>query len=171
MARSHTTPAREASGRTQAGNAGGDHSLAHPAPLRHAAPLVSLWIGLFGGFFAFAFQILLNFFIASYSCFSGRIPQGHSPQSWVWWTMVAVATLAFLATAMSMWAAYSSWGATHVEASRAPVRRRKDELLEIGEGRTRFMAMAGLVTSGILLATVFMNATALLIMPLCRVIP
>ena len=154
---------------------GGDESsggkMAHPARLRHATRESAIWIGLFGGLFAFAAQTVTNYAVSSHACFAGRIPYGQQPSIWVWWTLMAVTAAAICITCTSIWLACDSWRATSHEASRKPPEDRAHELLEVGEGRTRFMAMAGLVTSCILLAAIILNGTAMVIMPLCRTIP
>jgi hypothetical protein len=70
--------------------------------------------------------------------------------------MLALAVVAFFT-------AWRSWSAVHAHET-----GEEDELLETGEGRTRFMAMAGMLLGGIFILLIVMNFVTLFIMPQCR---
>jgi len=140
----------------------------HPAPQRRQVSLVGLWFGLFGAFAAWSTQAVVDYSIASFICFEGSIPSMQAPPASAWWTLIAVSGLAILISVAAVLVAYHSWRSSCHEAHANVYKDRSRELLEIGEGRTRFMAMAGLITSGLLLIVTLFNSLALFLTPLCR---
>jgi hypothetical protein len=123
----------------------------HPAPERGRAGLPALWFGLFGAPVAWAIQTLVNLPLAAHACFPAleplSLPVVGGLRGMVFGVSLVVLVVAALATAVAWrsWSrtraehqASSGWGARHEQSTAA---------LETGEGRTRFMALAGLMTS------------------------
>jgi hypothetical protein len=143
-------------------NATSRSSPEHPSPGRHAVSQPMLWFGLLAAPLAWSLEELLSYGIASYVCrmkASGveqTLTHGETPWFWV----VLVSTL-IIALAGS-WVALANWRKTRGEKGGAG-----QHLLELGEGRSRFIAMASVLTSGgFLLAFVFMFLN-LALAPLC----
>lgn len=134
----------------------------HPAPHRSAVALAALWFGLFGAPGVWSIQLMVSYAFAAHSCYPARIPL-HAPTfGWVW-TLELVVSLVALVVALAAGAtALHSWRATRTE-SEGP----KEALLEAGEGRTRFMAFAGILTSALFLLGVVLNGAALFLLPVC----
>ena len=79
------------------------------------------------------------------------------------WTLVLVVSLAALAVAAAAGGtAWRSWRTTRAERPGGP-----EHLLESGAGRTRFMALAGLLLSGLFFLGVMMAAIPLFLVPPC----
>lgn len=124
----------------------------HPAPARTRVSLAALWFGLVGGPAAWSVQTLVNLPVASHGCF----PQLHPLTSVYGYNIdgiafvVSIAALTVCIAAVSV--AWRSWHRTRDEQHRATGRANRHSAqasaLETGEGRTRFMALAGLLTSG-----------------------
>lgn len=107
-------------------------------------------------------QELLGWAIASQQCGmrsaqeAAAMVRAGSP--W-FWLLIAIAFLLALSGTLAAWTA---WRATRAEKSGSG-----HHLAELGEGRTRFLAMCGLITSaGFLLALLF-HLVQLVAAPLC----
>ena len=139
------------------------HPAAHPAPAEHRVALGALWFGLFGAPVVWSIQLMLNYGLVAYSCFPGSEPRT-TPLFGGLRITVLVAGVVALAIALAAGiTAWRSWRATRHEHPGS-----HEALLEVGEGRTRFMALAGMLVSGLFVLGVIMNAIPLFIMPLCR---
>lgn len=114
----------------------------HPSPHRHRVLRWALWFGLLGAPLAWSLQELVNVSLAGYACYPHDVPLAAPlwPQlSGISMWVEAVALVVCIAAGV---VAFASW------------RRSRDErpgdahqLLGSGDGRTRFMAMAGIMTS------------------------
>jgi hypothetical protein len=139
------------------------HPAAHPAPAGHRVALGALWFGLFGAPLVWSIQLMLNYGLVAYSCFPGSEPRS-TPLFGGLRTTVLIAGVVALAIALAAGVtAWRSWRATRHEHPGG-----QEYLLEAGEGRTRFMALAGMLVSGLFVLGVIMNAIPLFIVPLCR---
>ncbi|HET6580196.1 MAG TPA: hypothetical protein VFG66_17900 [Gemmatimonadales bacterium] len=138
-------------------------SAAHPAPAGHRVALGALWFGLFGAPVVWSIQLMLNYGLVTHSCFPASEPRT-TPLFGGLRTTVLLAGAVALAIALAAGVtAWRSWRATRHEHPGG-----QESLLEVGEGRTRFMALAGMLVSGLFVLGVIMNAIPLFIMPLCR---
>lgn len=136
---------------TAAVNEGAPSSVGHPAPERGRVALSALWFGLFGGPLAWSAQTLVNLTIASHACFPRLTPLS-TPTTGGLRGIVFVVSLAALATCVAaVIVALRAWSLTRGEqqgqSGQASGHAQSSALLETGEGRTRFMALAGLLTS------------------------
>jgi len=135
----------------------------HPAPARDQIAVGTLWFGLFGAAAAWSVQTIVNYIVASHTCFPRIYPLdvptiGRAP---LWWIVVIVSFVALVVGALGGLAAFRSWSATRHETG-----GHAHWALETGEGRTRFMAVAGLVTSAIFIIAILVNgASAVLVQP------
>lgn len=136
----------------------------HPAPERGVVALGTLWFGLFGAAAAWSVQSLVNYVVAAHTCFPRLYPLdtptiGRAP---LWWITVIVSLVALAIGVLGGLAALRSWRATrHEKGGHA------HWALETGEGRTRFMASAGLVTSGIFIIAILVNAASAIVVTPC----
>ena len=134
----------------------------HPAPHRHKVSLFALGFGLAAAPIAWAAQTIFGYVLSSQACFPGDTPRG-APR---FTAAVPIATeinvIAILVAAVAAAIAYRSWRATRDESD-----GHVNRLVEIGEGRTRFLAACGILTSlGFLIAMMF-SSLAILMVPLC----
>ena len=135
----------------------------HPAPYRDRVSLWALMFGLAGAPIAWSGQTIVNYAFSSHSCYPGSTPrtvvmEGHH---WMVWVRFAVTIAAIVIALAAMFIAFRSWSRTRHEHESG-----HEELLEVGEGRSRFMAYCGLLTSvGFLVAILF--AALSFWVPLC----
>jgi len=134
-----------------------DHNSAapqHPAPARHRVSVTALCFGLLAAPGAWIFSELLLYFISSRLCTlknpmaSAFLRKGISP----WFTIITVA--AFLLALIGVWVSLRNWLATREESHGSG-----HHLAEVGEGRTRFLAMCSMLASiGFAIAFLFIFA-------------
>jgi hypothetical protein len=135
---------------------------AHPAPRRDVVPTRRLWFGIFGGPAAWALQTIVDYGLVSHFCFPGDTPRRAPTFDALRATGIAVSVIVVVVTLLALAAAVGSWRAT-----RHGHDAEHHELLEVGEGRARFMAFAGVLLSAVFLFAVLMNALPLITNAMC----
>lgn len=155
---------REASGNrsTHAGSA-------HPAPARDKTSLTALWFGLLGAPLAWSVQTLVNFPVAAHGCYP-RLEPLAAPLTNVRALGFVVSIAAIIVCAAAGSVAWRSWrrtqGEHHGGSGRGREHTHQVSVLETGEGRTRFMAYAGIMTSAVfLLVSVMLAVTVFVVTP------
>lgn len=127
--------------------AGGDGGN-HPAPLRHRVRIGALWFGLTGAPAAWSAQLVASYAFSAHSCFPRlvplSVPQGGASTFMV--LLLAGSVIALCVGALALITAVRSWHATVLETNAST-----HEALDVGEGRTRFMALAGIFVSTVFL--------------------
>jgi hypothetical protein len=123
----------------------------HPAPHGERAGPWRLAFGAIGGPLAWGIRLMVNYAFASHACFPGGAPRTYAMVGWLWPMLIAVDAVALLVAALAALVSFSTWRSTREESDgRAP------EAIDIGEGRTRFLALWGMMTgTGFFIATVF----------------
>ncbi len=134
----------------------------HPAPSRHAVHPRSLWFGLFGGPAFWSVQLLVNYAVTAHFCYPKYLPLSAPTYGGMWAIAVMVNGLTLLGTLGAGATAIASW-----RTARDEMTGRHNALLEDGTGRTRFMAYAGMLTSGLFLFAIIMSGMSLFIVPAC----
>jgi hypothetical protein len=138
------------------------HSAAHPAPAEHRVALAALWFGLFGAPTIWSIQLMLNYSLVAHACYPASEPLSAPVFGGLRGTVIAASVVALAVALGAAATAWRSWRATRQEH-----RGGEEALLEVGEGRTRFMALAGLLVSGLFILGVIMNAIPLFIIQPC----
>jgi hypothetical protein len=122
----------------------------HPAPSRGHIALPALWFGIFGGPVAWSIQTLVNLPVASHGCYPALAPLG-APIIGVRGIAFAVSLFALAVCVAAAGVSFRGWirlRAEHQEGSgRGSEHTPAAALTETGEGRTRFMALCGVLTS------------------------
>jgi hypothetical protein len=136
----------------------------HPSPHRHSIGLAGLGFGLCGGPLAWAVQLNANYALASHACFPATAPRALPPPSWagVNGIMLVINIVALLISLAALFVAWRAWRVTREEH-----RGGSAHLLEVGEGRSRFLAACGAMAgAGFFVATI-VNTVALIWVPPC----
>jgi hypothetical protein len=140
----------------------------HPAPHRRRADIRLLLLGLAAGPFAWIVQLVLGYGLASSACYSRNAPRLRVPPSaWVGEHRLLLAiNLVCLAIALAgAGVSWLSWRRTRQEKAGGT-----GMLLEIGEGRTRFLAACGtLAAAGFAVAILFDTAEPFIIASCWRI--
>ncbi|MGE5537544.1 MAG: hypothetical protein ACM30I_02930 [Gemmatimonas sp.] len=135
----------------------------HPSPRRARADGRVVAFGLLGAPFAWALAHVVTYSVAAVVCYPGHEPRaGIGGLGWVTPPLLFVYAAGLVIAAAAGVAARRAWAASREEAH-----GHAGHAAEIGEGRTRFMALWGLMTSGVFFALMVFDAIALLLVPLC----
>jgi hypothetical protein len=133
------------------------HALAqavdHPAPARGSVPRWRLIASMALAPVSFAAQVVCSYVVASVLCREGAPPQA---------ILLVINALAIVVAVAGFVLSVSSWRATRGEkpgGARATI--------DIGEGRTRFLALCGLWGSSIFLLAVLLDLTAIAAFSAC----
>lgn len=130
----------------------------HPAPHRTQASPLSLLTAIAAGPTGWIAQLIIDYGLSSYACFPRDAPLRQSPP----WQgehllLLAVNLACLLLPVLGLVTALKSWRRTRYEKAGGA-----GTLLEIGEGRTRFLASCGMMSClGFGLAVLFNTASAL----------
>jgi hypothetical protein len=134
----------------------------HPAPAVRGVTPPALWFGLFGAPVAWSLQLLASYALVAHGCYPDAqpmtMPVVPGLKTLVLGTGVAALAVALLAGG----SAWRSWRATRHEPE-----GEHEALLEAGEGRTRFMALAGLLLGAVFVLGIVMNVVPLLLLRPC----
>jgi hypothetical protein len=134
----------------------------HPSPDRAKTGLARLLYGLAAAPTAWVAGQLVNAGLAQEACFPGTEPLANPAVAGLHLIQTVVLLISVLVCASAAIVALGAWQATRTEHSGD-----QQELLSIGEGRSRFLAFAGVLTSaGFLLGTLF-SVPALIFIPAC----
>ena len=143
---------------------------AHPAPARGRAGVGALAFGLFGGPAAWAVQTLVNLPVASHACFPNLTPLD-APTFGVRGVAFGVSVAAIAVCVAAAAVAWRAWTRTREEhqagSGRGAAHGAETALLETGEGRTRFLALAGVLTSGTFCLVSVVHAATVFLVPPC----
>jgi hypothetical protein len=144
---------------------------AHPAPHREQTGLAAVFFGLGAGPVLWSIHLVANYALASHACYSGAMPHVGPPPGAgrIWITLVVIDVIAALVTAIAGLVSWRLWRATRHETSgqAQSASHHADELFEIGEGRTHFLALWGMLTSFAFLLTIMFDLIGLFVVPLC----
>lgn len=133
----------------------------HPAPRRNRVSTALLLLSVAAAPAAWSFQLISKYALTGHYCFPGDMPHAQMPpdQAWVWPLMIAIDGLALLIAAGALAISVRSWLTTREETA--------GRLIAIGEGRARYLAMWGILTSAGFLFAVVLDLIALFVVPLC----
>jgi hypothetical protein len=135
---------------------------AHPSPHRARIGLFSLLYGLIAAPAAWIVSQIVDSGLAQEACFPGTEPLATPAFGGVHAIQAVILLAALLVSVSAALVALGAWRSSRGEQSGD-----QHALLSIGEGRSRFMAFAGVLTSlGFLVASLF-SAPALILVAIC----
>jgi hypothetical protein len=135
----------------------------HPAPQRHVLPPRQSFFALFAGPLAWFVQLNADFALASNPCFMGneRSIAPHLVHDWTWGAMIAIASAAI---AVALAATLTAWRAYRLTKEEGSGDR---DVLEIGVGRTRFLALWGICLGAGSALVIVLTALGFFVLPQC----
>jgi len=147
------------------------HAATHPAPARGRVGAGALWFGLAGGFVAWSLMTLANLSVASHSCYPQLFPLVQPSVPGTRGITFGISLVAIVVCVAATATSWRSWRATreeHQETTGAGKAHAPEHaLLETGEGRTRFMALAGVLASGTFVLVSLVHAASIFLVTPC----
>jgi len=135
----------------------------HPAPQRDRVGLVLLLFGVAIAPIAWSLQLQLGYGFASHGCYPVDAPLSAPLWQSLRPSLIALSVLAILLGISGIAVSIRSWKRTRREKPGSG-----QELLSAGEGRTRFLAMSGMLVSGLFIIAVVLETIVLLLSPVCQ---
>lgn len=133
-------------------------SIAHPAPHRQRVGMLALGFGIVGAPLAWNIELLAGAALSGHQCFPRYLPLAVPLWTGTWGFLLATSVVAIVMGIAAGLVAWRSWRRTRDE---------KPGSVHGGEGRTRFMAMCGLLSSGLFLVALVFTLAAIVLVPLC----
>ncbi|MBI1405287.1 MAG: hypothetical protein GC145_04080 [Caulobacter sp.] len=137
----------------------------HPAPHRNRARFRWLLLSLAAGPTGWICQLVVNYGLSSYACYPGDTPRRQVPLPG--WTgehllLVAVNLIALALAVAGLLVGLVLWRKAQAEKPGGA-----EQLLEVGEGPTRFLASCGMMASAAFGAAILFNTVSTLAAPVC----
>lgn len=137
-----------------------DFEVSHPSPARDRVSGLRLLAATTLAPLAWLAQLTASYFFSSETCW---VAPGGTFSSTLLWIILLILNVLFAGIGLlGFYLAYSCW-----TRSRGEKKGGKEELLQVGEGRTRFAALSALIISGIFFVAIFAEAAALFILQEC----
>ncbi len=138
----------------------------HPAPARHEVDIGLLAFGLMGGPIIWGVHFLANVTIASRACASSAILRPSASTHAALLLIDAVAAIVALA---ALYISTQAWRSTRHEGSdtRAAGMSPEHHAAEVGEGRTRFIALGGIMMSTVFFVAILFDTFAAIVVTAC----
>jgi hypothetical protein len=140
--------------------------VSHPAPERARVPAWRLLTGLVLAPTVWAIQILASYGLTSLACFPRYAPLEGTKVPGMSVIVLIGSLLALALAAVALWAAITSWRRTRGEGGGG-----RDGAADVGEGRTRFLALCGLIISALFSAAIVWEAIVAIFLPHCFTAP
>jgi len=137
-------------------------SSAHPAPHRARVGFPVLLFGAAAAPIFWLGQLMLDYSVSATACYGSDHPTTISSVTTLRATLIAFDAIAVLAVIAGAAASLWAWRRTSAEKSGGA-----SHALEAGEGRTRFLALWGLMSSLWFFGAILFNAIASVAVPLC----
>jgi len=136
----------------------------HSAPRPQRVRLHGTFFALFGGPIAWYLQLCGGYALASDPCFRNG-QRTLAPISAMYWTWPVMIGLMIAAVAIALMSLLVSWRAFN--RTRGEVKGDAHQLMEVSAGRTRFLALWGMVLGGGFALAAAITAVAFMTVPRC----
>jgi hypothetical protein len=134
----------------------------HPAPAIRAIAPPALWFGLFGAPAVWSLQLLASYALVAHGCYPDAEPMTIPVVPGLRTLVLAAGAAALAVALLAGGRAWQSW-----RAMRHEHQDEHEGLLEISAGRTRFMALAGMLLSAVFVLGIVMNIVPVLLLRPC----
>jgi hypothetical protein len=136
----------------------------HPAPHAGRVSATESCFGLLAGPLAWFAQLSCGYALASGPCFRGgyRLSAPHSDLNWTWPAMVVLTAVAIAISLAGFMVSMRAFNRTREEAQGGA-----HHLMEVGAGRTRFLALWGMVLGAGFALAAAITVVAFIAVPRC----
>jgi hypothetical protein len=137
----------------------------HPSPQRGKVGLGALWFGICGVPFAWIGLEIFSYVVTTGICGEKSVTAMDMVSATIsaWHILLPTSLVAAALGLITVYVALHNWRESRYEKPGSA-----HHLIEVGEGRTRFLAMFGLLTSIGFMITFIFSATTLIVVPLCK---
>lgn len=140
----------------------GIDTAAHPAPHRDRTTLAALSFAGIAPPLAWSLHLVVNYAFASHFCFPDGQPLNAASFHGLRVLLLLIDGAALVISALAMLIAYRAWQASAEEMAEIG-----SSMVETGEGRTRFLAIWGILTGMVFFVAVIFDFAGLWILPIC----
>lgn len=133
-------------------------NIEHPAPARHRVGLIALMFGIVGAPLGWTLQLLAGTALSGHQCYPRYFPLAVPLWTGTGWVLMTMTVLGLVLAVIAGVVSWRNWGRTRDE---------KPGPAHGGEGRTRFMALSGLLSSGLFIIAIVFTVAAIALVPLC----
>lgn len=144
---------------------------AHPAPARNEVAPALLWFGLVGAPAAWTVQTLVDLAVAAHGCYPRLFPLAAPMLAGLRAIVITVSIAALLVCIVAGGAALRAWSRTRhehqVSSGAGEKHSNAAALLETGEGRTRFLALSGVMASAVFTIAVVAHTVSIFMVGPC----
>jgi hypothetical protein len=136
----------------------------HPAQHRARVSLTALFFGLFTAPIVWAGNLIVTYALATHACYPGHGPldQVINGFGFAWPLILATYLITLVLCAGAFLVSLRTWRITGNESH-----GHYHHLVEVGEGRTRYLSIIGMAFSVIFFTITVAGAIVLAILPLC----
>ena len=134
----------------------------HPSPHRERVSLWSSWFALLAAPHAWSLQLLINTALTGYACYPHDVPFEDPIWGGVRTTVAVIEAVAVAVSLAGGFIAWRNWRRTREEKPGSGQR-----LMEAGDGRTRFMAMSGILVTLLFLVAIVFSWIQFIVLPGC----
>jgi hypothetical protein len=142
--------------------AAGDVTVGHPAPLREVIAPGLLAVAVLAAPVAWSLEVLVNLSVTGLACYPKDQPLASPLVTWPGAVLTGVQIVVFAIGIAGAIAAAICWRRVRRESQGDA-----NTLVAIGAGRTRFLAMCGIMLTTIFLVAMVFTATAFAMIRLC----
>jgi hypothetical protein len=139
-----------------------DASATHPSPHRHRISFAALMFGMMAAPFFWLGQLMLGYGVSAAACYGSDHPTTIASATALRSALIMFDTIAIIAAIAGGIVSYMSWRGVRNEKEGSP-----RQALEIGDGRARFMALWGIMSSLWFLGAIVFSTIASVMVPLC----
>jgi hypothetical protein len=136
----------------------------HPGEHRDRVGWAALYYGLFAAPIFWAGNFMVDYGLVTHACYPGNDPRwdGQPGFRFAWWLALLFYFITLGVCASAGYVSHRNWIETRSEAEGAI-----DEVIELGHGRTRYLAMIGIWFSALFFAATLFGIVIWAIEPLC----
>ena len=139
-----------------------DASATHPAPHRHRVSFAALMFGIIAAPVFWLGQMTLGYGVSAVTCYGGDHPTTITSATALRSALIAFDAIAIIAAIAGGIVSYMSWRAVRNEKEGG-----QRQALEIDDGRVRFMALWGIMSSLWFFIAIAFSTIASVTVPLC----
>jgi hypothetical protein len=137
---------------------------AHPAPHRDRVGMLPIFFGIAAAPIAWDTQLIVGSAFVGHACYPTTLPLSEPQWPALWLTLVVVSLVGIAVAVAAGLVSWRNWRLTHDEKGGG-----EHHVLESGQGRTRFLAMVGMMTSALFLLALIFGTLGIFLVPLCSI--